>query len=96
MSVIVTNANMPPTCWNCDFIDGGDDCFFLCENAQIESRYENCPLKSVEGLIEKFKEKYPKNYCGEPEFGGMNCCFSLITVIQIIKEYCEVEDADSD
>ena len=85
MSVIVTNANMPPTCWNCDFIDGGDDCFFLRENAQIESRYENCPLKSVEGLID-----YIKDVDRDYRYNGHN--LSIDGVIEIIKEYCEVSD----
>ena len=35
----------------------------------------------------EFINKYPKNYMGEPELGGMMCAFSLNNVLDVIDKY---------
>ncbi len=35
----------------------------------------------------EFINKYPKNYMGEPELGGMMCTFSLNNVLDVIDKY---------
>jgi hypothetical protein len=35
----------------------------------------------------EFISRYPKNYMGEPELGGISCVFSLNRVLEIIDKY---------
>ena len=89
MSVIVTGIDMPKNCVDCRKESTqnvvGIDCSWL-DN-------KNCPLKSIDGLIERIeKAKGVFNQHGEQaslEATGLQYA------IELIKEYCEVQDADS-
>ncbi len=43
--------------------------------------------RKKEKLIDELKERYPKNYMGEPELGGRSCVFSLNEVLAIIDKH---------
>ena len=88
MSVIVTGIDMPKNCKECEltFLDTGDDAYFgtncnrcIYDYAEIchdDKRWDDCPLRSVEGLIEKIEERRSKQNC------------SCSDCIDIIREYC--------
>ena len=88
---------MPKSCADCPVCHckGKDDpwnyyCVATMDDINIEEwdkeRYITCPLKSVDGLIEKIKNI-------DDEYQSKRGVFLSATgCIQIIKEYCEVED----
>ena len=41
----------------------------------------------LDEMRNEFISRYPKNYAGEPEMGGMNLAFSLNQILQIIDKY---------
>jgi len=41
----------------------------------------------LEDIKAEFIKRYPINYCGEPELGGVSCVFSLNEVLKIIDKY---------
>lgn len=107
MSVIITGMDMPKSCEYCSFCEytgGIHRCVRTMEAVGEEvhithTRHKNCPLRSVEGIKAGFRNRYPKNYMGEPELGGRSCAFSLNKVLDIIDRHVrrEVKDAeDSD
>ena len=49
-----------------------------------------------ENLKNEFKERYPKNYMGEPELGGRSCVFSLNEVLEIIDRHLGNEEKGRD
>lgn len=67
--VIITDMEMPSDCFDCERRKKccGDSC-------SIQNRKNDCPLKSVEGLIEKIESLK---------------MISTNIVIGLIKEYCK-------
>ena len=97
MSVIIKNTDIPQTCDNCRFaVDVGyalKACLICNKNVTAEVwhrvKHNSCPLKSVEGLIEKIKDESYLSYDGNPRH-----ILDEEAVIQIIKDYCGVSDHD--
>lgn len=92
MSVIINVIDLPNTCHECTLRNKS-----MCEVTglylpTLDERNEYCPIRSIDGLLDEFKKRYPKNYAGDFELGGHSCEFSLTQVIRIIKEYCEAEE----
>lgn len=95
MSVIITGMDMPENCMRCpmDYKTWGDtyNCRIkfreISRNKYEDSveRHKDCPLKSVDGLVEELTE-----------YGNCQCDAwdnSIIQgAIEIIEEYCEVEE----
>ena len=92
MAVILTGNDMPRNCWECEIEGCVSSC--PCMEGYAESsdyknrRHDSCPLKSVDGLIEKIEGKR------EPSVGGFNYMSGQYNVglrdaIDAIKEYCE-------
>lgn len=84
MSVIVTGIEMPVKCSDCKLRKPlklhPDDCL-LC----------GCPLKSVDGLIEKInKLAYSETEYGIEEFDASKIV-RLDDLVDAIKEYCGME-----
>jgi len=87
MSVIVTGINMPDDCFDCE---RREKC---CGNScSIQHRKADCPLKSVEGLIEKLEEEkmlYTRTVADDnPIDYGVR--IGLSKAIKIIKQYCGI------
>lgn len=98
--MILVDMEMPKSCRFCHLQD-------VCVPFQREvvtevvsidtlnERHKDCPIKSVEGLIEKIEEKASMNH-GDSDL-NVGVTVGLAYAIGIIKEYCEVsEGADSD
>ena len=93
MAVIVTGMDMPKEkCDGCSFrLGGGSDyCTKMDDKTWVIQELKICPLKSVEGLIEKVEKLKPNNpnfehYTGETR--------AINSVIEVIKEYCEVKES---
>lgn len=94
MSVIITNREIPKGCLGCDYfkaiIRSNDD---ICEltgarfknsTASYENRQDNCPLKSVEGLIDAIYKKANSGQWNDAVVFGAGLA------VKIIKDYCEV------
>ena len=90
MSVIVTGIDMPKNCVDCRKESTqnvvGIDCSWL-DN-------KNCPLKSIDGLIAKINKQEFTHHNGENHWYMTPSEIKEI-VENIIREYCEVQDADS-
>ena len=108
MSVIITGMKKLKDCYNCKFHtnyrtnDYGSfcECMFDDEYNRInllEHKIPNfCPLKSIDGLIEKLEKK--KIYRGWLCYANMDDVdadkthdVALDKAIEIIKEYCKEE-----
>lgn len=98
MSVIVTGMDMPSKCHYCGLKLRGT-CPRLIKSVSVlqRARLEDCPLKSIDGLIERIEQtKLYKGKSGNPyidAYGvGLDRYFDLglDRAIKIIKEYCEV------
>ena len=97
MSVIVTGTDMPKTCIDCEY----PNCDYYkaewCRHDDYTINYKNsrgisCPLKSIDGLIEKVEQL--KKSCATDSYG--KCMANAISRVEkLIKEYCEVSDADT-
>ena len=91
MSVIVTEMDMPETCYSCKFCQEDDQLRDYCGITYDaiwygeKERLKDCPLKPIEGLIEEI-EKYWM------ECDDLLQAPTLRGVRKIIKEYCEVEE----
>ena len=99
MSVIITGMDMPENCANCPltYLDTGDDAYwglneYRCvkDNGLIDihdkERLDDCPLKSVDGLIDKIEiEICSRNYYTRETD-------TRDKIIEIIKEYCGMEE----
>jgi len=87
MSVIVTGMDMPGICGDCPSYDwkkhkpDGKYCKAKIYEDSRNPCYDDCPLKSVEGLIEEICKK---TVAPTPE---KTACIEQ--VIEIIREYCE-------
>jgi len=103
MSVIVTGMEMPKNCVECNEngIRNLLDCDLILSGCANCGRHPKCPLKSVDGLIEKLK------HCADRKLGIALGCNNLNErqkhieavntyqhCISIIKEYCGMEDAE--
>ena len=44
-------------------------------------------IEELEKIKAEFIKRYPHNYCGEPELGGVSCVFSLNEVLEIIDNH---------
>lgn len=83
MSVIVTGMDMPENCSDCPINDSYGVCNILRESPD-DGKLDNCPLKSVDGLIDAIKTGT-----------GIRCKDKLWNVftsdediIEIIRKYC--------
>lgn len=49
MGVYIKGKRKPGTCYDCDFVDGSDDCFFGLgyTGDMCDCVYEDCPLVEV-------------------------------------------------
>lgn len=87
MSVIVTGMDIPKSCGGCN-ASGTGVCRKWFDFKEIGSkRSEHCPLKSVDGLVEKITEYRNKISAGEDEF-NVGQLWGIDEVTEIIKEYC--------
>ena len=82
MSVIVTGIDMPKNCVCCN--DNGIreilDCKLIFSGCANCGRHPYCPLKNVDGLIEKLNE------CADDKSTGEQVGIDF--AIEIIKDYC--------
>lgn len=92
MAVIVTKA--PKSCFECPAF--ATKACGLWDKAKTYSdqktrRHEDCPLKSVEGLIERIRRQ---EFVHHTDNGGyyMEPAEIKDVVISIIKEYCGLEE----
>ena len=92
MSVIVVGMEMPKSCGECN-ASGTGVCRKWFDVKEIGlKRSEHCPLKSVEGLIEKInKLSYSEAEYGVEEFDA-SWVIRFDDLIEVIKEYCGMED----
>lgn len=101
MSVIITGMEKHEDCYDCEFHtnyrtnDYGSfcECMFDDEYNRInllEHKIPNfCPLKSIDGLIEKVEQL--KKSCANDSYG--KCMTNAISRVEkLIKEYCEVQN----
>ena len=99
MSVIVTNKDMPQDCFDCFMREK------CCgESCSIQHRKVDCPMKSVEGLIEEVNNmcddadvftlttEFMNNRISMEDFIDAIGEFYRKEVAGIIKEYCEVSE----
>lgn len=87
MSVIITN-NIPESCvecysLNCSLPYPKNSYKDKVKKKYITQRHEDCPLKSIDGLIEKINQI---ELLADKTRGDIKD-----EAIKIIKEYCEVE-----
>ena len=108
MAVIITGMDMPENCANCPltYLDTGDDAYwglneYRCvkDNDLIDihdkERLEDCPLKSVDELIELIEsDESITTFERFMTMGGFKFknMIPVERVIYIIKEYCGMED----
>lgn len=87
MSVIVTDMDMPERCHTCGLKLRGT-CPRLIKSVSVlqKTRLEDCPLKSIDGLIEKITQ-LPTQENAE----GQDI-FQVYDVLRTIREYCEVSE----
>ena len=93
MAVIITDMDMPKSCVECDkrkfnkcYINGA---------MVIEHEYRNndkkihpdCPMKSVDGLIQTLRDQF-----ADEDGNAVGEYWKHEDVIEIIKEYCGMED----
>ena len=100
MSVIIIEMKMPNNCRECSFVIGkgdyrycpkvvDDDCRMRDVSRNFKERHYDCPLRSVEGLVEHIRKwSYPVHYDKNSFEHGM----TMTGIEQAIREYCEVEN----
>lgn len=100
MAVILTDMKMPNNCRECSFVIGkGDyrycpkvvdnDCRMRDVSRNFKERHYDCPMRSVDGMIEFIKDhSYPVRYDTNSIEQGM----TITGIEQAIKEYCEVKE----
>lgn len=108
MSVIVTGIDMPKSCDVCSYMETNDDLmssdyrYMYCGQPYmgdyvtdyVACRHPDCPLKSVDGLVERInKLAYSETEYGIEEFDASKIV-RLDDLIEVIKEYCGMEDAE--
>ena len=105
MSVIVTEMDMPETCYSCKFCQEDDQLRDYCGITYDaiwygeKERLKDCPLKSVDGLIQKMKFFAKRQEEIALAINDENKRYAHIQVAnayhhcgQVIKEYCEVSE----
>ena len=103
MAVIVTGMGIPKNCASCDltYLDTGDDAYFgtnehrcVVDDSVIDcntsEREYDCPLKSIDGLIEKI-ETDMSHYMYD-DYGNTTTEHDVL--VGIIKEYCGLEKSN--
>ena len=73
MGVYIKGKRKPDTCYDCDFVDGSDDCFFGLgyTGDMCDCVYEDCPLievKTPHGRLidgDRFYEEFEPNSWSE-------------------------------
>ena len=80
MSVIITGVDMPKCCFECR--KSCDKRFHVADKKT--KRADDCPFKSVNGLIEFVSVKTHIRSEEHP------CLVDINEVVRLIKEYCEV------
>ena len=96
MSVILTEINMPKSCFECKY----QQCYFHGKEwTTIDGKknYKNsvdrtCPLRSIEGLIALLQKEAEKDMSGYHPDLVYGYILGLNKGIEHIKEYCEVEE----
>ena len=97
MTVIVKGMDMPENCASCDFrvVDGigkircGKTYSRIGITCACYERMKDCPLRSVEGLIEYIKKhSYPVRY----DRNSIEQVMTITGIEQAIKEYCGLEE----
>jgi len=83
MSVIITGMDMPNTCGVCE-ASGTGACHKWHFKESGRKRDDDCPLRSVEGLIEELEE-YARRQGDGWDYGIVQ------SAIDIVKEYCGME-----
>lgn len=93
-AVIVTGMNMPTACKDCEY----PNCDYYkaewCRHGEnsinyMTARSDGCPLRSIDGLIERIEnKKYDKPF-GTEEARHND---TIDMCIDFIKEYCEVKE----
>lgn len=97
MSVIVTDMDMPSSCTMCDYstcedvfthghCDKLDDDFVI--NDYRHCRLNNCPMKSIEGLIDAIHKRANSGQWNEAVIFGIGLA------VKVIKDYCEVSECE--
>lgn len=85
MAAIITKMERPKGCGGCEYL--------TCEVWKRRNwgypPPDDCPIKSVDGLIEKIESKIVPND-GEGSYDTSN--IGLRKAIRMIKEYCEVTE----
>lgn len=91
MSVIITRVDIPECCASCR-CSGTDVCRkWMSMGLDFVGKkvHDDCPVKSVEGLIEFIKDhSYPVRYDRNSVEQGM----TVTGIEQAIKEYCGMEE----
>ena len=92
MAVILTDVKMPDNCRECKFVIGkgdyrycpkvvDDDCRMRDVSRNFKERHYECPLRSIDGLIDEINQKVSTyNFFSEK---------AVAQVTEIIREYCE-------
>ena len=95
MSVIV--SEMPDNCLECPlsyfdyyFTDLPLRCPLMNDRIEVDKikRHQDCPLKSIDGLIEKIKTTMALR-CKD---GQGNVFINEVDLFEIIKEYCDTNE----
>lgn len=89
MSVIIVGMNMPKHCYDCPVCYDYMGCSITGNGLDWENcdkvRLEDCPSKSIDGLIKEIKnidlDKTTNDFYGMQK-----------KVIEVVKEYCEVKE----
>ncbi len=61
--------------------------FILVDDEVINEKLKKDQEPVLDKIRAEFINKYPKNYMGEPELGGVMCAFSLNNVLDVIDKY---------
>lgn len=93
MSVIVTGMEVPRSCGGCE-ASGTGVCKLWMKSSEINgigyNRHSDCPLKSVERLIERIEKS--KVHDSSYMYDWLSYNKGLMDAVEYIKEYCEVSE----
>ena len=91
MAVIVEGMYEPTSCKDC-YLSAGYGCEIMgrvLTTKEMEQRQKDCPVKSVEGLLEYIRKwSYPVHYDRNSVEHGM----TMTGIEQAIREYCEIKE----
>lgn len=89
MSVIITGMYEPECCKDC-YLSAGYGCELkgqIMTTAEMQKRDPDCPIKSVDGLINKLADMADSDAYGDYQLGTN---YGLMLTAKIVKEYCEI------